>query len=100
LSPTGNTMPLCEIQPINERKLRPLAALEPEQQCEVWEEAVRSADGEGEPAGATAGGWPGVPGWVTMAGQGKGAGAVRCAPVVASVEAKATVTPRREPNSP
>lgn len=63
LSPTGNMMPLCEIQPINERKLRPLAALEPEQQCEVWDEAVRSAEAEGEA-------WRPLP--VSMGGQGKG----------------------------
>jgi len=36
----------CEIQPIHERRVRPLASLEPAQQCEVWEEAVRSADGK------------------------------------------------------
>jgi hypothetical protein len=36
----------CEIQPIHERQIRPLAILEPDQQCEVWEEAVRSADGK------------------------------------------------------
>ena len=36
----------CEIQPINEAQVRPLAVLEPDQQCEVWEEAVRSADGK------------------------------------------------------
>jgi hypothetical protein len=36
----------CEIQPIHEKQVRPLGQLEPEQQCEVWEEAVRSADGK------------------------------------------------------
>jgi len=36
----------CEIQPIHEQQVRPLAVLEPDQQCEVWEEAVRSADGK------------------------------------------------------
>jgi hypothetical protein len=36
----------CEIQPIHERQIRPLTVLEPDQQCEVWEEAVRSADGK------------------------------------------------------
>jgi hypothetical protein len=60
LAPRGALWTPCEIHPVNERKLRPLA--EPEQQCEVWVEAVRSADWEGEPAGATTGGWPGVPG--------------------------------------
>ena len=34
------------LQPINEKQIRPLTVLEPEQQCEVWEEAVRSADGK------------------------------------------------------
>jgi hypothetical protein len=60
LAPRDALCSPCGIQPINERQLRPLAALEPELQCEVWEEAVRSADGEGEgegePAGATTGG--------------------------------------------
>jgi len=36
----------CEIQPTNEYQVRPLRTLEPAQQCEVWEEAVRSADGK------------------------------------------------------
>jgi hypothetical protein len=36
----------CEIQPIHERQVRPLTILDPAQQCEVWEEAVRSADGK------------------------------------------------------
>jgi hypothetical protein len=54
LAPRGALCPPCEIQPINERQLRPLAVLEPTQQFEVWKEDVRSADGEGEPAGATA----------------------------------------------
>jgi hypothetical protein len=40
------TMLPCEIQPIHEQQVRPLAVLEPAQQCEVWEEAVRSADGK------------------------------------------------------
>jgi hypothetical protein len=39
-------MPPCEIQPIHEKQVRPLAKLEPAQQCEVWEEAVRCADGK------------------------------------------------------
>jgi len=34
------------VKPINEKQVRPLAILEPDQQCEVWEEAVRSADGK------------------------------------------------------
>jgi hypothetical protein len=36
----------CEIQPIYEKQVRPLYVLDPPQQCEVWEEAVRSADGK------------------------------------------------------
>ena len=36
----------CEIQPFFEKQVRPLSQLEPEQQCEVWEEAVRTADGK------------------------------------------------------
>ena len=36
----------CEIQPIHEKQVRPLVVLEPAQQCEVWEKAVRSADGK------------------------------------------------------
>lgn len=36
----------CEIQPTFEYQIRPLTALEPAQQCEVWEEAVSSADGK------------------------------------------------------
>jgi len=36
----------CEIQPIHEQQVRPLSQLEPAQQCEIWEEAVRSADGK------------------------------------------------------
>ena len=46
LTPRGVTMPLCEIQPINEYQVRPLVVLDPGQQCEVWEEAVRTADGK------------------------------------------------------
>ena len=46
LSTAVDTMPPCEIQPINEKQVRPLAVLEPDQQCEIWEEAVRSADGK------------------------------------------------------
>ena len=37
LSPTG------DIQPTNERQVRPLTDLEPEQQREVWKEAVKTA---------------------------------------------------------
>jgi len=33
----------CEIQPVHEQQVRPLRILEPAQQCEVWEEAVRTA---------------------------------------------------------
>ena len=36
----------CEIQPTCEYQVRPLVTLEPAQQCEVWEQAVRSADGK------------------------------------------------------
>ena len=36
----------CEIQPTSEYQIRPLAPLQPEQQCEVWYEAVRTADGK------------------------------------------------------
>ena len=39
------TMPPCETQPISEYQIRPLTILNPAQQCDVWEEAVRSADG-------------------------------------------------------
>jgi hypothetical protein len=35
----------CEIQPTSEYQIRPLVPLQPAQQCEVWEEAVRTADG-------------------------------------------------------
>jgi len=44
--PRGNLYTPCEIQPIHEKQVRPLRPLEPEQQCEVWEEAVRTADGK------------------------------------------------------
>ena len=33
----------CEIQPVHERQVRPLTVLEPNQQRDVWEEAVRTA---------------------------------------------------------
>jgi len=46
LAPHGALCTTCEIQPINEAQVRPLTVLEPDQQCEVWEEAVRSADGK------------------------------------------------------
>ena len=36
----------CEIQPVHERQVRPLTILEPNQQCDVWEEAVRTSDGK------------------------------------------------------
>jgi hypothetical protein len=45
-APGPQLCPPCEIQPIHEKQIRPLAQLEPAQQCEVWEEAVRSADGK------------------------------------------------------
>ena len=35
----------CEILPIYEKQVRPLAQLEPAQQREVWDEAVKAADG-------------------------------------------------------
>jgi hypothetical protein len=41
--PRGNLYTPCEIQPIYEKQVRPLCVLEPAQQCEVWEEAVRTA---------------------------------------------------------
>jgi hypothetical protein len=44
--PGGQLCPPCEIQPVHEKQIRPLSTLEPAQQCEVWEEAVRSADGK------------------------------------------------------
>jgi len=46
LAPRDALCTACEIQPIYEKQVRPLAVLEPVQQCEVWEEAVRSADGK------------------------------------------------------
>jgi hypothetical protein len=46
LAPRGALCTPCEIQPTNEAQVRPLTVLEPAQQCEVWEEAVRSADGK------------------------------------------------------
>jgi hypothetical protein len=46
LMPRGILCTPCEIQPIHEQQVRPLAVLDPDQQCEVWEEAVRSADGK------------------------------------------------------
>jgi hypothetical protein len=46
LAPRGDLCAPCEIQPTNEAQVRPLTILEPGQQCEVWEEAVRSADGK------------------------------------------------------
>ncbi|MBU4233281.1 MAG: hypothetical protein L6277_12125 [Desulfobacterales bacterium] len=36
-------MPPCEIQPVHERQVRPLAVLEPNEQRDVWEVAVRTA---------------------------------------------------------
>ena len=46
LVPRGTLCTPCEIQPVHENQVRPLRILEPAQQCEVWEEAVRSADGK------------------------------------------------------
>ncbi|MGL4620940.1 MAG: hypothetical protein ACRCZS_18070, partial [Chroococcidiopsis sp.] len=36
----------CQILPTNERQVRPLYALEPEQQCQVWQQAINLADGK------------------------------------------------------
>ncbi|MBD2309728.1 hypothetical protein H6G17_30380 [Chroococcidiopsis sp. FACHB-1243] len=36
----------CQILPTNERQVRSLSALEPEQQCQVWQQAVDLADGK------------------------------------------------------
>ena len=47
--PCGSVYTPCEIQPIYEKQVRPLAILDPAQQCEVWEETVKTA-----PAGL----WP------------------------------------------
>jgi hypothetical protein len=47
MSPIGDIFnTLVKIQPTSEYQIRPLTILEPAQQCEVWEEAVRSADGK------------------------------------------------------
>jgi hypothetical protein len=44
LVPHGtNFNTLVKIQPTSEYQVRPLAQLEPAQQCEVWEEAVKKA---------------------------------------------------------
>jgi hypothetical protein len=43
LAPMGALCTPCEIQPIHERQIRPLTVLEPDQQRDVWEEAVRTA---------------------------------------------------------
>jgi hypothetical protein len=40
--PGGQLYTPCEIQPIHEKQVRPLRILEPDQQREVWEEAVRT----------------------------------------------------------
>jgi hypothetical protein len=42
LSPRGDLCTPCEIMPINEAQVRPLTILEPAQQREVWEEAVKT----------------------------------------------------------
>jgi len=44
--PGGRLCAPCEIQPINAKQIRSLTVLEPNQQCEVWKEAVRTADGK------------------------------------------------------
>ena len=41
-----NILHPCEIQPIHEKQVRPFRILELAQHCDVWEEAVRSADGK------------------------------------------------------
>jgi len=47
LSPIGdNFNSLVKIQPVSEFQVRPLTVLKPAQQCEVWEAAVRNADGK------------------------------------------------------
>jgi hypothetical protein len=46
MSAVADTMPACEIIPINERQVRPLIALEPALQVEIWKEAVESAGGK------------------------------------------------------
>jgi len=43
LTPIGALCAPCEIQPTSEYQTRPLAALEPDQQREVWKEAVENA---------------------------------------------------------
>jgi hypothetical protein len=43
LLPHGNMMCTCEIMPTSEYQCRPLVVLKPNQQRDVWEEAVRSA---------------------------------------------------------
>ena len=43
LTPRGVTMPPCETQPMFEKQVRPLVILEPNQQRDVWEMAVRTA---------------------------------------------------------
>jgi hypothetical protein len=40
--PGGQLCPPCEIQPVYEKQVRPLIVLEPNQQRDVWGEAVRS----------------------------------------------------------
>jgi hypothetical protein len=45
-APADKFNALVKTQPTSEYQIRPLAILEPDQQCEVWEEAVRSADGK------------------------------------------------------
>jgi hypothetical protein len=43
LTPMGALCTPCEIQPVYERQIRPLTVLEPDQQRDVWEEAVKTA---------------------------------------------------------
>jgi hypothetical protein len=45
LATAGALYTPCEIQPIHEQQVRPLAQLEPNQQRDVWGDAGRSADG-------------------------------------------------------
>jgi hypothetical protein len=44
LIPRGILCTPCEIKPTSEFQIRPLSGLEPAQQVEVWEEAVRSEE--------------------------------------------------------
>jgi hypothetical protein len=45
LSPRGDNFATL-VKPVFEKQVRPLRVLEPTQQCDVWEEAVKTADGK------------------------------------------------------